>query len=35
MTTTAKREGDTWILQRPEAMDWQCAVVRHLDHLGA
>ena len=35
LTTTAKREGDTWILERPEEVDRQFALVRRLDHLGA
>ena len=35
LTTTAKREGDTWIYQRPEEVDRQRPVVRRFNHLGA
>jgi len=35
MTTTAKREGDTWLLKWAEALDRQRDVVRHFDHLGS
>ena len=35
MTTTAKREGDTWILNGQKRWIGNAHVVRYLDHLGA
>ena len=35
LTTTAKREGDTWVLNGQKTVDRQLALVRRLDHLGA
>jgi len=34
LTTTAKRDGDSWILQWREALDRQCAMVRRLRSSG-
>ena len=35
LTTTAKREGDTWVLNGQKKWIGNCALVRRLDHLGA